>query len=199
MKARRIVWVTGKGTPLMATTEPLLSRRILIMAADGFEQSELEVPLERLQDAGAEIDIASLEMGDITGWDEDDWGDEIEVDLKISDVHIDNYDALILPGGQINPDLLRVDDDAVALIRDFAATGKPVAAICHAPWLLIEAGLAKGRRLTCYKSIRTDVANAGAEVVDEAVVIDGNIITSRCPDDLPAFCDAIVEALQDKS
>jgi len=183
----------------MATTEPLSSRRILIMAADGFEQSELEVPLERLQDAGAEIDIASLEMGDITGWDEDDWGDEIEVDLKISDVHIDNYDALILPGGQINPDLLRVDDDAVALIRDFAATGKPVAAICHAPWLLIEAGLAKGRRLTCYKSIRTDVANAGAEVVDEAVVIDGNIITSRCPDDLPAFCDAIVEALQDKS
>ncbi|GAO78084.1 MAG TPA: type 1 glutamine amidotransferase domain-containing protein [Sphingopyxis sp.] len=183
----------------MATTEPLSSRRILIMAADGFEQSELEVPLERLQDAGAKIDIASLEMGDITGWDEDDWGDEIEVDLKISDVHIDNYDALILPGGQINPDLLRVDDDAVALIRDFAATGKPVAAICHAPWLLIEAGLAKGRRLTCYKSIRTDVANAGAEVVDEAVVIDGNIITSRCPDDLPAFCDAIVEALQDKS
>lgn len=183
----------------MATTEPLSSRRILIMAADGFEQSELEVPLERLQDAGAEIDIASLEMGDITGWDEDDWGDEIEVDLKISDVHIDNYDALLLPGGQINPDLLRVDDDAVALIRDFAATGKPVAAICHAPWLLIEAGLAKGRRLTCYKSIRTDVANAGAEVVDEAVVIDGNIITSRCPDDLPAFCDAIVEALQDKS
>lgn len=183
----------------MAPTEPLSSRRILIMAADGFEQSELEVPLERLQDAGAKIDIASLEMGDITGWDEDDWGDEIEVDLKISDVHIDNYDALILPGGQINPDLLRVDDDAVALIRDFAATGKPVAAICHAPWLLIEAGLAKGRRLTCYKSIRTDVANAGAEVVDEAVVIDGNIITSRCPDDLPAFCDAIIEALQDKS
>lgn len=183
----------------MATTEPLSSRRILIMAADGFEQSELEVPLERLQDAGAEIDIASIEMGDITGWDEDDWGDEIKVDLKISDVHIDNYDALLLPGGQINPDLLRGDDDAVALIRDFAATGKPVAAICHAPWLLIEAGLAKGRRLTCYKSIRTDVANAGAEVVDEAVVIDGNIITSRCPDDLPAFCDAIVEALQDKS
>lgn len=183
----------------MATNEPLSSRRILIMATDGFEQSELEVPLERLQDAGAEIDIASIEMGDITGWDEDDWGDEIEVDLKISDVHIDNYDALILPGGQINPDLLRVNDDAVALIRDFAATGKPVAAICHAPWLLIEAHLAKGRRLTSYKSIRTDVANAGAEVVDEAVVVDGNIITSRCPDDLPAFCDAIVKALQDET
>ena len=179
----------------MANAVPLTSRRILIMAADGFEQSELEVPLERLQDAGANIDIASIEMGDITGWDEDDWGDEIEVDVKISDVDIDDFDALILPGGQINPDLLRVNEAAVSLIRDFAATGKPVAAICHAPWLLIEAGLANGRRLTCYKSIRTDVANAGATVVDEAVVVDGNIITSRCPDDLPAFCDAIIEAL----
>src|SRR3546814_769248 len=104
----------------MADAEPLSSRRILIMATDGFEQSELEVPLERLQDAGADIDIASIEMGDITGWDEDDWGDEIEVDLKISDVDIANYDALILPGGQINPDLLRVNDDDISLIRDFA-------------------------------------------------------------------------------
>jgi len=179
----------------MADAESLSSRRILIMATDGFEQSELEVPLERLQDAGADIDIASIEMGDITGWDEDDWGDEIEVDLKISDVDIANYDALILPGGQINPDLLRVNEDAISLIRDFAATGKPVAAICHAPWLLIEAGLANGRRLTSYKSIRTDVANAGAIVVDEAVVVDGNLITSRCPDDLTVFCDAIIEAL----
>lgn len=179
----------------MADAEPLSSRRILIMATDGFEQSELEVPLERLQDAGADIDIASIELGDITGWDEDDWGDEIEVDLKISDVDIANYDALVLPGGQINPDLLRVNEDAISLIRDFAATGKPVAAICHAPWLLIEAGLANGRRLTSYKSIRTDVANAGAIVVNEAVVVDGNLITSRCPDDLTAFCDAIIEAL----
>lgn len=179
----------------MTDAEPLSSRRILIMATDGFEQSELEQPLERLQDAGADIDIASIEMGDITGWDEDDWGDEIEVDLKFSDVDIANYDALVLPGGQINPDLLRVNEDAISLIRDFAATGKPVAAVCHAPWLLIEAGLAKGRRMTGYKSIRTDIANAGADVVDEAVVVDGNIITSRCPDDLPAFCDAIIEAL----
>lgn len=179
----------------MAKAEPLSSRRILIMATDGFEQSELEVPLERLQDAGADIDIASIDLADITGWDEDDWGDDIEVDLKVSDVDIDDYDALVLPGGQINPDLLRVEKDAVALIRDFAATGKPVAAICHAPWLLIEAGLVKGRRVTSYKSIRTDVANAGADVVDEAVVIDGNIITSRCPDDLEAFCDAIVKML----
>jgi len=181
----------------MASAEPLASRRILIMAADGFEQSELEEPLERLQDAGATVDLASIELGEITGWDEDDWGDEIDVDLKISDVAAGDYDALVLPGGQINPDLLRVDADAIALIRDFADAGKPIAAVCHAPWLLIEAGLAKGRRLTGYKSIRTDLANAGAEVVDKAVVIDGNIITSRCPDDLPAFCDAIVAALRD--
>ena len=171
--------------------KPLSKRRILIMATDGFEQSELEVPLERLRDAGAEVDIASLQMGEITGWDEDDWGDEIEVDL----LSADDYDALVLPGGQINPDLLRVDDKAIALIKSFSDAGKPVAAICHAPWLLVEAGLAKGKRMTSYKSIRTDIANAGADVVDEKVVVDGNIITSRCPDDLPAFCDAIVEAL----
>ncbi len=182
----------------MADTEPLASQRILIMATDGFEQSELEVPLERLQDAGADVDIASLQLGDITGWDGDDWGDEVEVDLKIGDVKVDDYAALVLPGGQINPDLLRVDDAAVALIRDFAAAGKPVAAICHAPWLLIEAGLARGKRLTSYKSIRTDVVNAGADFVDEAVVVDGNIITSRCPDDLPGFCDAIVAALAER-
>lgn len=179
----------------MPDSKPLATRRILIMATDGFEQSELEVPLRRLEEAGADVDVASLEMGAITGWDEDDWGDEIDVDLKIADAKASDYDALVLPGGQINPDLLRVEESAVALIRDFAEAGKPIAAICHAPWLLIEAGLAKGRRMTSYKSIRTDVANAGAEVVDEQVVVDGNIITSRCPDDLPAFCDAIIEAV----
>ena len=179
----------------MADAEPLASRRILIMAADGFEQSELEVPLERLQDAGAEVEIASIKMGDITGWDEGDWGDEIEVDLKIADVDIEDYAALILPGGQINPDLLRTEDAAISLIRNFAATGKPVAAICHAPWLLIEAGLAQGRRMTSFKSIRTDIQNAGATVVDQAVVVDGNVITSRSPDDLPEFCDTIIQAV----
>lgn len=179
----------------MADINALSSRRILIMATDGFEQSELEVPLERLEDAGADVDIASIEKGEITGWDKDDWGDDVEVDLRIADAKVDDYDALVLPGGQINPDLLRVEEKAIALIRDFASAGKPIAAICHAPWLLIEAGLAKGRRLTSYKSIRTDVTNAGADVVDEAVVVDGNIITSRCPDDLPDFCDAIIAAL----
>jgi protease I len=179
----------------MPADKPLSSRRILIMATDGFEQSELEVPLERLKDAGADVDVASLGTGEITGWGGDDWGDDVEVDLVIADAKASDYDALILPGGQINPDLLRVEESAIALIKDFAGAGKPVAAICHAPWLLVEAGLAKGRRMTSYKSIRTDVANAGATVVDEPVVVDRNIITSRCPDDLPSFCDAIIDAL----
>lgn len=183
----------------MAKTSPLSSRRILIMATDGFEQSELEVPLERLSEAGADVDIASIDMAEITGWDKDDWGNDVEVHLRIADADAENYDALVLPGGQINPDLLRVEEDAIALIKAFADAGKPIAAICHAPWLLVEAGLAKGRRMTGYKSILTDVANAGAEVVDEAVVIDGNIITSRCPDDLPVFCDAIVAALAENA
>ena len=181
----------------MADKTPLKGRKILIMATDGFEQSELEVPLEQLEKAGAEVDIASLKSGEICGWDKDDWGDDIDVDLLIADAKAADYDAIVLPGGQINPDLLRVEPAAIALIQDFAKADKPIAAICHAPWLLVEAGLAKGKRLTSYKSIRTDVANAGAEVVDEAVVVDGNIITSRCPDDLDAFCDAIVAALVD--
>lgn len=181
----------------MSDSKPLAARRILIVATDGFEQSELEVPLHRLDEAGAKVDIASLDEGEITGWDEDDWGDDVEVDLTIADAKASDYDALVLPGGQINPDLLRVEDSAISLIRDFAKAGKPIAAICHAPWLLIEAGLAKGRRMTSYKSIRADVANAGADVVDEPVVVDGAIITSRCPDDLPAFCDAIIAALTD--
>lgn len=183
----------------MVNDKPLATRRILIMATDGFEQSELQVPLERLRDAGADVDVASLETGAITGWKEDDWGDEVDVDLLITDAKVEDYDALVLPGGQINPDLLRVEKKAIELIQAFASGDKPVAAICHAPWLLVEAGLAEGRRMTSYKSIRTDVANAGADVVDEAVVIDGNIITSRCPDDLPAFCDSIVKMLAESA
>lgn len=181
----------------MASTDPLSARKILIMATNGFEQSELEVPLERLEDAGADVHIASLTTDNIRGWDENDWGDAIDVDLLIGDAKAADYDALVLPGGQINPDLLRVEDTAIALIKAFAQAGKPIAAICHAPWLLIEAGLVKGIKMTSYKSIRTDLANAGAEVVDQDVVVDGQFITSRCPDDLPAFCDAIVTALAD--
>lgn len=179
----------------MVADKSLAPRRILIMATDGFEQSELDVPLDRLREAGADVDVASLGAGEISGWDGDDWGKDVEVDLLIADAKVADYDALVLPGGQMNPDLLRVEKAAVNLIRDFATANKPIAAICHAPWLLIEAGLTEGRRMTSYKSIRTDVENAGADVVDEPVVVDGNIITSRCPDDLPAFCDAIINAL----
>lgn len=175
--------------------QDITGRRILIMATDGFEQSELEVPLKDLTDAGAEVEVASLKTGAIKGWDKDDWGDEVEATLKVTEIEPADWDALVLPGGQINPDKLRADEDAVQLIRDFAEAGKPIAAICHAPWLLIEAGLAGGRTMTSYESIRTDLKNAGAQVEDRSVVVDGQFITSRKPDDLKDFVAAIAEAV----
>jgi protease I len=175
--------------------QDLSGRKVCIMATDGFEQSELLEPLDQLKEAGAEVKIASLKEGEIRGWNKDDWGQSVSVDQLIADTRVDDFDALVLPGGQINPDLLRVDKDAVALVREFNEAGKPIAAICHGPWLLVEAGLAKNRNMTSYKSIRTDLANAGARVLDEQVVIDGNFITSRNPDDLDAFCEAIADML----
>ena len=169
--------------------------KVLIMASDGFEQSELFVPLEKLKDAGHQVDIAAPEAGEIKAWDKDDWGKSVTANKAIADVGAGEYDILVLPGGVINPDNLRTDQSAIGLIRSFADAEKPIAAICHAPWLLAEAGLAKGKRLTSYESIRTDMKNAGAEVVDEKVVVDGGIITSRKPDDLDAFVGAIEEAL----
>lgn len=169
--------------------------KVLIMASDGFEQSELFVPLEKLKDAGHQVDIAAPEAGEIKAWDKDDWGKSVTANKAIGDVGAGDYDILVLPGGVINPDNLRTDQSAIGLIRSFADAEKPIAAICHAPWLLAEAGLAKGKRLTSYESIRTDMKNAGAEVVDEEVVVDGGIITSRKPDDLDAFVGAIEDAL----
>ena len=170
--------------------------KILILATDGFEQSELMKPLEDLRAKGATVHVATPGGGSLKGWDGDDWGKSIEADKDLAEVGPGAYDALVLPGGQINPDLLRVEDAAIALVKGFAEAGKPVAAVCHAPWLLIEAGLASGRRMTCYKSIRTDLRNAGADVVDEPVVVDGGFITSRNPDDLDAFVGAIVDAVE---
>ncbi|WP_234855123.1 type 1 glutamine amidotransferase domain-containing protein [Paracoccus everestensis] len=170
--------------------------KVLIMASDGFEQSELFVPLEKLKNGGHHVDIAAPEAGEITAWDKDDWGKSVTANMAISDVDAADYDALVLPGGVINPDNLRTDKTAIALIRSFADAGKPVAAICHAPWLLAEAGLAQGRRLTSFESIRTDMKNAGAEVVEEKVVVDRGIITSRKPDDLDAFVGAIEDVLR---
>jgi protease I len=175
--------------------QDLSGYKICIMATDGFEQSELLEPLNQLKTAGADVKVVSLEEGKIRGWDKKDWGQSVSVDQLITATSADDFDALVLPGGQINPDILRANDNAVALVRSFNDAGKPIAAICHAPWLLIEAGLAKGKDMTAYKSIRTDLANAGARVLDEQVVIDGNIITSRNPDDLDAFCAAIADML----
>lgn len=179
----------------MAIEQDLTGLNILIIATDGFEQTELTEPRDQLTNAGATVHIASLEEGEIKGWDEDDWGDSVEVDKIVADVSVDDYDALVLPGGQINPDLLRVEDSVLDIIREFDSSGKVVAAICHAPWLLIEAEIVNGRKATSFKSIRTDLANAGAEVVDESVVVDDNLITSRNPDDLDNFCAAIAEAV----
>lgn len=171
--------------------------KILIMATNGFEQSELLGPKQQLTDAGATVHIATPDGGAIKGWDGDDWGDTVPADLKISDVTVDNYIALVLPGGQINPDILRTQEDAVATVRDFVAANKIVAAICHAPWLLIEAGVVDGREMTSYPSIRTDLKNAGAHVVDKEVAISNGIITSRNPNDIDAFVAKIKEEVEE--
>ena len=170
-------------------------QRVLIIATDGFEQSELMEPKRLLEEAGAEVSVASLKPGDIRGWDQKDWGDSVRVDLTVGEVQTDDYDALLLPGGQMNPDILRTEHKVIEIVREFDAAAKPVAAICHAPWLLAEAQLIEGRTVTGWPSIRTDLANAGAAVVDEEVVVDGNFITSRKPGDIPAFTEALMAAL----
>lgn len=168
---------------------------ILILATDGFEQSELFDPRQSLIDAGAKVTLASPAKDPIQGMKHDEKGDTITPDLLIDAVKIDEYDGLILPGGVANPDTLRMNEQAIAIIRDFVASGKPVAAICHGPWLLVEADVVSGRTLTSWPSVRTDLRNAGAQVVDQQVAIDGNIITSRNPDDIPAFVEAFKKAV----
>ena len=177
--------------------EQLKGKRILILATNGFEQSELEVPRDRLKAAGAEVHVVSSESGEIKGWDKKDWGRAVKVDKPLSAAKDDDYDAIVLPGGQINPDLLRVNKDALALIKAFYEAGKTVAAVCHAPWLLVEIGIAKGRRMTSYHSIRTDVINAGARWEDSEVVTDEGVVTSRNPGDLKAFSAKIIEEVRE--
>ena len=171
-------------------------KKIAILATDGFEQSELEQPLQDLRKAGAQVDV--ITPGDATsikGWDKKDWGRSVDVDVALSKADHGAYDALVLPGGQMTPDVLRADADAVAFVRAFGEAGKPIAAICHGPWLLVESGLAKGRKVTSWPSVKTDLVNAGAQWEDAEVVVDGNLITSRKPDDIPAFNAAIVKAV----
>jgi protease I len=173
----------------------LKGKKVAILATDGFEQSELEVPLEELEKSAARVEIVSLQTGRIRGRKHGDWGDNFTVDRAVTEASADDYDALILPGGAMNPDKLRRDEHVRKFVRAFNEQGKPIAAICHGPWTLIDAGVAKGRRLTSYHSIQADLKNAGAVWVDEEVVVDGNLITSRKPPDLPAFIREIMKAL----
>ena len=170
--------------------------RVLIVATDGFEEWELFGPREILTGHGAEVVLASPRLEPIQATVHDDPGKTIRPDFRVADVGADDFDALILPGGVRNPDQLRTDEKAVRLIREFAAQGKPVAAICHGPWLLVEADLLRGRRATSWPSIRTDLRNAGAIVQDAAVVVDGNIITSRKPEDVEEFTAAVIAAVE---
>lgn len=170
--------------------------KVLIVATDGFEESELFGPLEILQARGASVTLASPSLKPIQATVSDDPGKTIRPNLTIADARAADFDALILPGGVRNPDALRTDEAAIALIRDFNRAGKPIAAICHGPWLLVEADVVRGRTVTGWKSIRTDLVNAGARVVDEPAVVDGNLVTSRNPDDVEAFTEALIDRIE---
>ena len=176
----------------------LSSKTVLIVATDGFEQSELFKPREALMDAGVRVTLASIKTDPIQGKQHDEDGETITPDITLDQVKVENYDMLLLPGGVANPDALRMQKRAVAIVQEFVDAGKTVAAICHAPWLLVEADVVDGKRMTSWPSVRTDLRNAGAEVVDEEVVADGQFITSRNPDDIPAFNAAIMDALTKK-
>lgn len=200
MATRKPLKRTPRSSSASRDNPPDLSgMRIAILATDGFEQSELTDPKRQLERAQAEVDVLAPDKtrkrGQIRAWKMKDWGKTIRVAKPVRKADVDDYSALILPGGVINPDRLRLDEAAVNFIRDFAATGKPVAAICHGPQVLIEADLVRNRRVTSWPSLKTDLRNAGAEWVDEEVVTDGNLITSRKPDDIPAFASSLIRML----
>jgi len=174
-------------------------RKIAILATDGFEQSELLKPKQLLEEAGASTVLIS--PGDkqrIKGWNHGEWGEEVDVDLHLGEARAADYDALVLPGGVMNPDKLRLHEEAIDFIREFGRTGRPLAAICHGPWTLIDAGIAKGKHLTSWPSLRTDLENAGARWEDKEVIVDGSLVTSRKPDDIPAFTRALIHMLEER-
>lgn len=178
-----------------ATRGVLFGKKIAIVVTDGFEQIEMTKPREVLEQAGARTFIVSPKNGEVQGWNHTDPAEKFPVDVAIADADTSEYDGLVLPGGVMNPDNLRTDEAVRAFVRGFFDAGKPVAAICHGPWTLIDAGVARGRTMTSWKSIRKDLENAGATVVDREVVVDRGLVTSRTPDDLPAFTKAMVEAI----
>ena len=173
--------------------KPLNGKKVAILVADGFEQVELTEPRKALDEAGAKTSIVSPSKGKVKGWQHTEWGDEMPVDVPLGQAKAEEFDALLLPGGVMNPDHLRRDPQVQRFVKAFFDAGKPVAAICHGPWTLIDAGVAKGRKMTSYETIQMDLKNAGVNWVDQEVVVDGNLVTSRKPDDIPAFNKAIVE------
>jgi protease I len=173
--------------------DTLKGKKVAILAADMFERVELEEPRKALEDAGAETEILSIHDGEIQGFDHFDPATTVKVDKTVEEVSPDDYDALLIPGGVGNPDQLRGDENAVAFVRDFDAAGKPLAVICHGPWMLVESGVARGRTLTSWPTLETDIRNAGGEWVDKEVCVDGNLVTSRKPDDIPAFNEKMLE------
>lgn len=173
--------------------ETLKNRKIAILAADGFEQVELEEPMQALRQADAEVCVVSLKAGEIVGMNHTEKGSPVDVDLTLDEADAGDFDGLVIPGGLYNPDTLRSEPKAVAFTKKFAEAGKPIAAICHGPWVLIEAEIARGRRMTSWPAIQTDVKNAGGEWVDEEVVVDNGLVTSRKPDDIPAFNRKMIE------
>lgn len=176
-------------------TDKLNGKTIAILATHGFEESELLEPQDELAKAGADVHIVAPEAGTIRGWDHDNWGSEVNVDRTIDQANPDEYDALVLPGGVMNPDNLRMREDATTFVRAFFKAGKPVSAICHGPQILIDCGVIEGRALTSYPSIKNDLKNAGARWTDQEVVVDQGLTTSRTPDDLPAFIDKTIEEI----
>ena len=174
---------------------PLHGRRVAVIATDGVEQVELVQPMEALRAAGAEVHVIAPHAGSIQGMNHDEKGDTFPVDRSVDEVKVADYQGLVIPGGVANPDRLRTDERAVKLARDFVEHDKPVAAICHGPWLLVEAGVVRGRTLTSWPSLKTDIVNAGGEWVDREVVVDQKLVTSRKPADLPAFCEKVIELM----
>ena len=173
--------------------ETLEGKRVAILAADMFERVELEEPRKALEEAGATVEIVSLEEGEIQGFDHFDPASKVKVDRTVEEVSADDYDALMIPGGVGNPDQLRGDENAVSFVREMHESGKPLAVICHGPWVLVEAGIARGKRLTSWPTLQTDIRNAGGDWVDEEVVVDDGLVTSRKPDDIPAFNRRMIE------